>query len=73
RALVIKTKPMYLFMNMLFQKRVTERPTEPTPTQGDFEPREDVDYNQPWREHDHDHDHHHGHDHKHAHAHAHGD
>ncbi len=49
RALVIKTKPMFLFMNMLFQKRVTERPKEPTATQGDFQPREDVDYNQPWR------------------------
>ena len=71
RALVIKTKPMYLFMNMLFQKRVTERPTEPTPTQGDFEPREDRDYNQGW--HDHGHDHHHDHEHDRAHAHAHGD
>jgi quercetin dioxygenase-like cupin family protein len=68
RALVIKTKPMYLFMNMLFQKRVTERPTEPTPTQGDFEPREDVDYNQDWHDHDHGHHHAHGHDHAHAHG-----
>jgi gentisate 1,2-dioxygenase len=62
RALVIKTKPMFLFMNMLFQKRVTERPTEPTATQGDFVPREDADWNQPWRHqphHDHDHDHDH--------------
>jgi hypothetical protein len=58
--LVIKTKPMYLFMNMLFQKRVTERPTEPTPTQGDFEPREDADFNQDWK-------------HEHSHAHSHGD
>src|SRR5579862_2689188 len=60
RALVIKTKPMFLFMNMLFQKRVTERPKEPTATQGDFVPREDVDWNQPWHHqphHDHDHDH----------------
>lgn len=31
RALVIKTKPMYMFMNMLFQKQVEPRPTEPTP------------------------------------------
>ncbi len=30
RALVIKTKPMYMFMNMLFQKTVTPRPTEST-------------------------------------------
>ena len=31
-GLVMKTKPMFLFMNMLFQKRVTERPKEPTAT-----------------------------------------
>lgn len=31
RALVIKTKPMFMFMNMLFQKQVTPRPTEPAP------------------------------------------
>jgi gentisate 1,2-dioxygenase len=71
RALVIKTKPMYLFMNMLFQKRVTERPKEPTATQGDFVPREDVDWNQPWHHqphHDHDHSHEHAHEHEHAHA-----
>src|SRR5438270_6112257 len=29
RALVIKTKPMYLFMNMLFQHTVEPRPSEP--------------------------------------------
>src|ERR1019366_4000906 len=34
RALVIKTKPMYLFMNMLFQHTVQKRPTTPSPTQG---------------------------------------
>ncbi len=39
RALVIKTKPMYLFMNMLFQKNVVARPTEPTPEGRGFEPR----------------------------------
>jgi quercetin dioxygenase-like cupin family protein len=39
RALVIKTKPMYLFMNMLFQKQVVKRPTEPTPEGVGFEPR----------------------------------
>ena len=71
RALVIKTKPMFLFMNMLFQKRVTERPKEPTATQGDFRPREDVDYNQPWRPQPH-HDHAHEHEHEHAHEHGHG-
>jgi gentisate 1,2-dioxygenase len=31
RALVIKTKPMYMFMNMLFQKLVEPRPAEPAP------------------------------------------
>ena len=29
RALVIKSKPMYMFMNMLFQQLVEQRPTEP--------------------------------------------
>jgi hypothetical protein len=31
RALVMKTKPMYMFMNMLFQRTVEPRPTEPAP------------------------------------------
>jgi gentisate 1,2-dioxygenase len=78
RALVIKTKPMYMFMNMLFQQRVTQRPTEPSPTQGDFQPREDAAFNHPWHDEDldgHDHDHvaGHSHDHDHAHSHSHGD
>ena len=29
RALVLKTKPMFMFMNMLFQKQVVPRPSEP--------------------------------------------
>lgn len=41
RALVIKTKPMYIFMNMLFQQSVVSRPTEPTPGGKGFEPRHD--------------------------------
>jgi gentisate 1,2-dioxygenase len=41
RALVLKTKPMYLFMNMLFQRKIVPKPKEPTPTQGNFEPREE--------------------------------
>jgi mannose-6-phosphate isomerase-like protein (cupin superfamily) len=65
RALVMKTKPMYVFMNMLFQKMIEKTPSEPTPTQGDFEPRDE-----PYHDHDHDHDHD---DHDHAHAHAHGE
>src|ERR1700677_4179438 len=71
RALVMKTKPMYLFMNMLFQKIVDKMPAQPTPTQGDFVPREDPPPHF-GPNHDHDHDHH-DHDHDHSHAHAHGD
>ena len=41
RALVLKTKPMYLFMNMLFQKQVEPRPIEPTPEGAGFEAREE--------------------------------
>src|SRR5579871_4659927 len=36
RALVMKTKPMYLFMNMLFQKTLIPRAKDPSPTQGSF-------------------------------------
>jgi len=61
RALVMKTKPMYLFMNMLFQRTIIKAPTQPSATQGDWKPREEPSY------HDHDHDH----DHDHAHAHSH--
>src|SRR3989440_2454815 len=46
RALVLKTKPMYMFMNMLFQHLVEARPTEPAPRGPGFEAREaEVDYN----------------------------
>ena len=46
RALVLKTKPMYLFMNMLFQKLVEARPTEPAPGAEGFRAREsEDDYN----------------------------
>jgi gentisate 1,2-dioxygenase len=41
RALVIKTKPMYMFMNMLFQKSVIPRPSEPAAGGVGFEPRHD--------------------------------
>jgi quercetin dioxygenase-like cupin family protein len=40
RALVIKTKPMYMFMNMLFQKQVEPRPSEPFPGAESFKARE---------------------------------
>jgi quercetin dioxygenase-like cupin family protein len=48
RALVIKTKPMYLFMNMLFQKQVEPRSTTPTPEGEGFVAREqEADHNHP--------------------------
>jgi quercetin dioxygenase-like cupin family protein len=48
RALVIKTKPMYVFMNMLFQQQLEPRPKEPTPEGAGFEPREEeVHHNHP--------------------------
>lgn len=48
RALVIKTKPMYLFMNMLFQKQVTPRETKPAPGGENFSAREtEEDFNHP--------------------------
>jgi quercetin dioxygenase-like cupin family protein len=46
RALVIKTKPMYMFMNMLFQKQVEPRPATPFPGAENFKAREsEDDYN----------------------------
>jgi len=41
RVLVMKAKPMFIFMNMLFQKTLIPRPKEPTPTGEGFVPRED--------------------------------
>jgi quercetin dioxygenase-like cupin family protein len=41
RALVIKTKPMYMFMNMLFQKQVEPRPSDAFPGAEGFKARED--------------------------------
>ena len=43
RALVIKTKPMFMFMNMLFQKQVEPRPSVPAPGGEGFEVRESED------------------------------
>ncbi|HKE10180.1 MAG TPA: cupin domain-containing protein, partial [Myxococcota bacterium] len=46
RALVLKAKPMYMFMNMLFQQLVEPRPTEPAPGGKGFSAREaEDDYN----------------------------
>ncbi|WP_134704156.1 cupin domain-containing protein [Ammoniphilus sp. YIM 78166] len=41
RALVIKTKPMYMFLNMLFQHQVEPRATEATPEGVGFKAREE--------------------------------
>lgn len=38
RAIVIKSKPLCLFMNMVMQEVVEEQPMEPVPGQEDFEP-----------------------------------
>lgn len=60
RALVLKTKPMYVFMNMLFQRTIDKRPTEPANEAArSFIPREEP------HDHDHDHEHDHG-DHHHG-------
>jgi quercetin dioxygenase-like cupin family protein len=46
RALVIKTKPMYMFMNMLFQQQVEPRPSTSAPGAEGFQAREsEDDYN----------------------------
>jgi len=46
RALVMKTKPMFMFMNMLFQKMVEPRPTTPAPGAEGFQAREfETNYN----------------------------
>jgi quercetin dioxygenase-like cupin family protein len=70
RALVLKTKPMYLFINMLFQKTLELRPSGPAPGGEGFVPRDEPEElfqtALAWA-HDHDHDHH---DHDHAHEHA---
>jgi quercetin dioxygenase-like cupin family protein len=58
RALVMKTKPMYLFMNMLFQKIL--EPRSKVPSSPGFVPREEPSY----ADHDHDHDHQHEHAHE---------
>ena len=48
RALVLKTKPMFVFMNMLFQKTVEPRDTTPAPGGENFVVREEEeDHNHP--------------------------
>ena len=41
----MKTKPMFLFMNMLFQKTVEPRPTGPAPGAEGFKAREEQNFN----------------------------
>jgi len=38
RAIIIKSKPLYLFMNMVMQEVVEEQPKEPVPGHENFEP-----------------------------------
>jgi quercetin dioxygenase-like cupin family protein len=38
RALVIKAKPLYLFMNLLMQEVIEEAPKDPAPGHEDFKP-----------------------------------
>ncbi|HXF35512.1 MAG TPA: cupin domain-containing protein [Candidatus Acidoferrales bacterium] len=59
RALVMKTKPMYIFMNMLFQKLIEASPSTETEHSVGFEPRLDHEHE---ADHDHDHDHAHMHE-----------
>src|SRR3954447_18964291 len=48
RALVLKTKPMFMFMNMLFQQLIEPRPTEPAPGTTRHQVREaELDFNHP--------------------------
>jgi quercetin dioxygenase-like cupin family protein len=43
RLLVLKSKPLFLFLNMLFQKTVIAKPTEPAPGAEAYQPRNDED------------------------------
>lgn len=67
RALVLKTKPMFLFMNMLFQKTITGRKDQPTPNGVGYVAREEPDAgfdHDLYADHDHAH-----HEHSHSHSH----
>ncbi len=61
RCLVMKTKPMYLFMNMLFQRSITRSKQEPSPTGQGFQPRLDAQFSDHDVEHEHLHEHAHDH------------
>ncbi len=67
RTLVLKTKPMYLFMNMLFQRSLKKQSKEPPPTGVGWVPRNDP---PGCFEHDLYADHDHAHEHEHARSHG---
>ena len=75
RALVLKTKPMFLFLNMLFQKTLELRPNGPAPGGEGFVPRDEpeelfeTDLGHAHEHHHHDHDHDHAHEHAREHSH----
>jgi quercetin dioxygenase-like cupin family protein len=65
RALVMKTKPMYLFMNMLFQRTITQSKKDPSPHGQGYQPRLDAQIADHAEEHEHLHAHEPAHDHSH--------
>jgi quercetin dioxygenase-like cupin family protein len=65
RALVMKTKPMYLFMNMLFQRTIVPALRTPSPTGEGYVPRLDAQT----ADHDVEHEHQHAHECGHGHSH----
>jgi quercetin dioxygenase-like cupin family protein len=70
RALIFKTKPMYLFMNMLFQRSISKHLRVPSATGEGYVPRQepaDGFHHDLYEDHDHVH-----HTHEHAHEHTHG-
>jgi quercetin dioxygenase-like cupin family protein len=69
RALVMKTKPMFLFLNMLFQKTIKGRPETAEPGGVGFIAREEPPngFDHDLYEHDHHHHDHDHHDHDHVH------
>jgi len=67
RTLVMKSKPMYLFMNMLFQRSIKKQSRDIHPNAAGFVPREDHHYF-PEADHDHEHAHEHAHEGEHRHG-----
>jgi hypothetical protein len=65
----MKTKPMYMFMNMLFQKSIEKHAKVPSATGEGHVPRQepaDGFHHDYYADADHDHDHAHGHEHSHV-------